>query len=167
MTTTCNDIPITCNLSVFTTAELESHVDLALDVLFRWPKHTRELPDGFLFEYEGSESRFLDLARFAYGEHRCCSWESFALEMDPFPAGGTGQIRLRYGAGVEGKPILAAALQRFEQAALDPDARQRLLSALRGRDSITVANQDALYSELCATPGQARPDRWRSAGSSR
>lgn len=113
MTMTRNGIPIACNLSVFSPEELEAHVSLALELLFQRPKHTQELPDGFLLEYEGSNALFMDLARFVYNEHRCCPWESFAIEMEPFLPDSQGTLRLRYTAGVEGKPILAEALEQF------------------------------------------------------
>ncbi|HEU5072962.1 MAG TPA: hypothetical protein VFU02_02300 [Polyangiaceae bacterium] len=152
MTMTRNGVPIACDLGVFSQQELKAHVSLALDVLFQRPKRMQELPEGFLFEYEGNEALFMELARFAYNEHRCCPWESFALEMEPFLPGSQGTLRLRFIAGPEGKPLLAEALQHFREAASNPAARQQLLAALRGSQALDAQNKDACYDQLVVPP---------------
>ena len=147
-----NDIPIACNPQVFSKEELDAHVSLGLDVIFRLPQSRQELPDGFLFEYRGNEELFLKVARFVYNEHRCCPWESFAIEMDPFAAGTAGMIRLRYIGGVEGKPILAEAFEQMRAAAHDPEAEKRLRAAIGTFNSITPGNKDSFYAKASEEP---------------
>ena len=142
------DIPIACNPQVFSKGELEEHVSLAIDVIFRLPKNTRELPDGFLFEYRGNEELFLKLARFVYNEHRCCPWESFALEMEAFAMGSEGDIRLRYIGGSEGKVVLAEMMERLAVAAKDPEAKERLLAALNRANKLTPDNKESFYDSV-------------------
>ncbi|MBN8616246.1 MAG: hypothetical protein J0L92_36990 [Deltaproteobacteria bacterium] len=113
---TTTDVPLACNPQVFSKTELDEAISLALDVIFRLPKTKQELPDGFLFEYQGNEELFLKVARFAYNEHRCCPWESFGIEMEPFAAGSDGVIRLRYlGGSEEGKALQAEAMKHLER----------------------------------------------------
>ena len=52
-------IPVACDPRVFTRAERAEHLALCVDVLVRWPKRRIELDDGYLFEFEGDEERFL------------------------------------------------------------------------------------------------------------
>jgi hypothetical protein len=103
------DIPIACDLGVFTRLEQTEHIALCTDAVVRWPSERVELDDGFLFRYLGDEERFLTLARWAAAEHRCCSWASYSVEMGPFRAGERGQIDVRVRATAEGKEFLAAA----------------------------------------------------------
>jgi hypothetical protein len=105
-------IPIACNPRVFTQDERAAHFALARDVLFDAPLRRDDLPDGFLFHYQGDELRFLAIARFVAGEHRCCPWASFAVEMDPFAGGAPGAIRLRFISGTESKAALAGMLEQ-------------------------------------------------------
>jgi hypothetical protein len=117
-----NAIPIACDPRVFTQEQREAHVALAESVLRAWPKARRELEDGFVFEYDGDDERFLAVAGWAAAEHRCCPWASFSVEMGPFAAGQPGQIALRFRGGAEGKAILVAALEAFERKDLNVDA---------------------------------------------
>ena len=57
------------------------HLDLSTDALVRWPRSRSELPDGYLFQYEGDEERFVTLARWAAAEHRCCPWAAYSVQM--------------------------------------------------------------------------------------
>jgi hypothetical protein len=143
------DIPIACNPQVFSKVELDEAISLALDVIFRLPKSKRELPDGFLFEYQGNEELFLEVARFVYNEHRCCPWESFAIEMEPFAAGSEGIIRLRYlGGSEEGKALQAEAMKQLEAAAFDPKRRERLKATLSATNEITPDNKASFYAKV-------------------
>ncbi len=142
------NIPIACTPQVFSKDELDAHVTLALDVIFRLPKSTRERDDGFEFEYQGDEELFLKLARFVYNEHRCCPWESFAIEMEPFAPGTLGALRLRYMGGIEGKPVLAEAFERFRLAATDSEAEKRLRAALGSFTKINPVNKEAFYEKV-------------------
>jgi hypothetical protein len=147
------DIPVACNLEVFSKAELEDHISLSLDLIFRLPKTTQELADGFLFEYVGSEELFLKLARFVHDEHRCCSWAGFAIEMAPFAVGTVGTMRLRYTSGPEGKALLAESLKVLGAAADDPAARARLHAAVGHFKSIAPSNKDDFFKKLKAACG--------------
>ena len=142
------EIPIACTPTVFSKAELAEHVSRGMDVLFRRPTRTAEHPEGFVFEYLGNEKLFLELARFAYNEHRCCPWVSFAIEMGPFVAETEGVLRLRYIGGERGKALLSEAFERLRVAAFDPEAERRLLHALGALDTICHDNKDALYTDV-------------------
>lgn len=157
------DIPIACNPRVFSKAELDEAISLALEVIFRLPKSKQELPDGFLFEYQGNEEVFLKVARFVYNEHRCCPWESFAIEMEPFAAGSEGMIRLRYlGGSEEGKALQAEAMKHLEAAAFDPDTRERLKATLSDTSKVTPDNKASFYAKVSGkAPGFL--DRLKSA----
>jgi hypothetical protein len=129
---TASHIPIACDPRVFTQEQRAAHVELAANVLLRWPKSRQELEDGYLFEYEGDEQQFLDVARWAASEHRCCPWATFSLQMLPFAAGEPGKIMFRYQGGSEGKAVIDAALQLFASDNLD------LEPFLQGRDKLTL-----------------------------
>lgn len=138
------NIPMACTPTVFSPAELDAHVTRSLDVLFRLPTRVQERVDGFEFHYEGNDELFLELAQFAFNEHRCCPWESFAIAMDPFEFGKVGALRLRYIGGVEGKAMLTEALEQFRLAARDPEAERRLRAALRGRAHLAPEDMASL-----------------------
>jgi len=104
-------VPVACDPRVFTRPERAEHLALCADVVVHWPKRRIELDDGYLFDFEGDEARFLALARWAAAEHRCCPWASYTVEMGPFAAGGRGEIRLKVRSTPEGKEFLAAAYQ--------------------------------------------------------
>jgi hypothetical protein len=106
-----HDIPLACDLTVFTPDERDAHVALARRALLHWPDGREEAPDGYLFHYQGDPPRFLALARFAADEHRCCPWIHFTLELAPAPAGRPAGIRLRMTAPAAGKQLLAAGLR--------------------------------------------------------
>jgi hypothetical protein len=108
-----SQIPVACDPGVFSSEQRAQHLDLSTDVLVRWPQRRLELPDGYLFEYEGDEDRFLTLARWAAAEHRCCPWASYAVEMDAFSSTG-GALRVRVTATAEGKAFLADAYRNLE-----------------------------------------------------
>jgi len=108
------EVPVVCSPQVLSKAERAAHFDLCVDALVRRPLERLELPDGYLFQYEGDEQVFLLLARWAATEHRCCPWASYSVEMSPF--GGTaGRIRLRVTATDEGKQFLTVAYRYLEE----------------------------------------------------
>lgn len=148
-------IPMACSPNVFSRAELDAHVSRSLDVLFRLPTHVEERADGFDFHYQGKDELFLELAQFAFNEHRCCPWESFAIEMEPFEFGKVGALRLRYTGGIEGKAMLTEAFEQFRLAAHDPDAERRLRAAFRRRENIAPESMPTLYREIAGEPERA------------
>ncbi|HVZ33586.1 MAG TPA: hypothetical protein VG963_14240 [Polyangiaceae bacterium] len=109
-----NQLALACDPLVFSKEERADHHALAKNVFLRWPTKKQELPDGYLLHYEGDEMLFANLAKWASSEHRCCSWASFSLEMDPFAHGTTGAIRLRMTGGTEGKTMIAEGMALLE-----------------------------------------------------
>ncbi|HEX5099320.1 MAG TPA: hypothetical protein VFV94_07455 [Polyangiaceae bacterium] len=139
-------IPIACNPRVFTKEELEAHVALGMDLLFRRPDAMHEVSEGFVFDYVGKETLLLELARFAYDEHRCCPWASFKLEMEPFAEGTGGRLRLHYMGGAEGKALLAEAITKLRGAASNPAREAQLKAAIGASSRITTDNKDDFYA---------------------
>jgi hypothetical protein len=74
-------LPVVCDPLVFSKDQQLAHLELARDVLLRWPRSRTDLPDAYQFIYEGEEERFLTIARWAAAEHRCCAWASYAVEI--------------------------------------------------------------------------------------
>jgi hypothetical protein len=108
------EIPVACDPRVFSREQRAQHLDLSTDALVRWPRSRSELPDGYLFQYEGDEERFVALARWAAAEHQCCPWAAYSVQMGAF-AGGRGAIEVRVTATSEGKEFLAAAYRYLEE----------------------------------------------------
>src|SRR5262245_23441379 len=112
-----SEIPIACVPTALSIEERAVHVALSIDTIARWPARREELPDGYLFEYQGDEQRFLALARWVAGEHRCCPWASYSVAMEPFVAPATGTIRLRVTTSAEGAAFLKTCYQHAETLA--------------------------------------------------
>lgn len=117
------EIPVACDLGVFSKEQRREHIELSTEVVIRWPRKRLELPDGYLFQYEGDEERFVALARWAAAEHRCCPWASYSVEMGPFSRTG-GAIQVRVTATAEGKAFLAVAYRYLEEldGAMPPES---------------------------------------------
>jgi hypothetical protein len=141
-----NNVPIACDPGVFSPRELEEHVTQGMKVLFQLPESRHEVAEGFIFEFLGDEHLVLELARFVANEHRCCPWESFKIEMEPFAPGTKGRIRLHYLGGAEGKGVIADALAKLEAIADDPARVARMTTALRASAQITPENVSDFYS---------------------
>jgi hypothetical protein len=99
---------------VFAKPQRAAHLALSLDAIVRWPRSRQELPDGFLFEYDGNEERFLELARWVSAEHRCCPWACYSVEMGPFSGDTPGTIRVRVRGTDEGKAFLKICYEYAE-----------------------------------------------------
>lgn len=110
-----SDIPIACLPGVLTKEQRVAQMDLSIDAISRWPLRRQQLADGYLFEYEGNEERFLELARWAAGEHRCCPWASYSVEMAPFIDQKPGTIRVRVRATDEGVMFLRTCYEYLEK----------------------------------------------------
>ena len=119
-----SQIPIACIPAVFTKEQRAAHLELSVDAIVRWPVRREELSDGYLFEYEGTEERFLTLARWAAGEHQCCPWACYSVEMGPFADQKRGTIRVRVRATEEGTAFLRTCYEYVEklQGAPPPDS---------------------------------------------
>lgn len=109
------DIPIACIPGVFTKEARVAQMAMSVDAISRWPLRRRALPDGYLFEYEGDEDRFLELARWVSGEHRCCPWASYSIEMVPFAEHEPGALRVRVRATGEGVAFLRTCYAYVER----------------------------------------------------
>lgn len=98
------DMPIACNLNVFTPAQRERHT-----VVWQTLEHARlqieELPDGYAFHLPSDHT--LLAAEFISLERLCCPFFNFALEIE---AGG---------AVVKLKLTGSAAVKAFLKANLD------------------------------------------------
>jgi hypothetical protein len=78
------DLPIICNMDVFTPVERENHVRNT-DQLFRSVQDIREAENGFIFIFpqtNGSEN-IARFAEFIYNERRCCPFLEFTLKIAP------------------------------------------------------------------------------------
>src|SRR5438552_13136471 len=119
-----SQIPIACIPGVFTKEQRAAHLELSVDAIVRWPVRRQALSDGYLFEYEGTEERFLALARWAAGEHQCCPWASYSIEMAPFADQKPGAIRVRVRGTEEGVAFLRTCYQYVEklQGEAPPDS---------------------------------------------
>ena len=110
-----SEIPIACIPGVFTNEQRMAQMESSIDAISRWPLRRHELADGYLFEYEGNEERFLALARWASGEHRCCPWASYSIEMAPFADQKPGSIRVRVRATEKGVAFLRSCYEYVEK----------------------------------------------------
>jgi hypothetical protein len=108
------EIPVACDPGVFSEEQRSQHLDLSTDVLVRWPRSRLELSDGYLFQYEGDEERFVTLARWAAAEHRCCPWAAYSVQMSAFSQ-GMGALEVRVTTTPEGKEFLAVAYRYLEE----------------------------------------------------
>lgn len=107
-------IPVVCDPGVFSKDERVAHADRAKELLGRRPVRREVLDDGFAFHYDGREDLFAALAQWASSEHRCCPWARFSVEMEPFPPGSSGAIRLRMTGGPEAKALLLEAIEQLD-----------------------------------------------------
>ena len=105
-----SDIPVFCQLGVFSKDEFELHKSETQSLIKELPKGRKEIEDGFIFIYQGDEKLFVRLAQWISREHQCCAWAKFHLEMSPFDVklsqdGGTIVLSVT-GGGKEGKQVL-------------------------------------------------------------
>lgn len=136
-------LPIACDPSVFPKEKRLAHLEQSKAVLLRLPLRKTETDTGFVFEYEGNEDRFLQLAQWLADEHRCCPWGSYAIEAGPSESGKPGIIRVRWGGSPEGKAFLSEALAHLES--LGDAAPEGWLAAERKwtRESLPKKRQGA------------------------
>lgn len=88
------DLPIVCDLSVFTPDERQHHEMTSMD-LMKGAKRIIELKDGFAFHNDYTEARFVETAKWATRENKCCPFFTFELVIEPFAAGREIIVRLR------------------------------------------------------------------------
>src|SRR5690349_8765163 len=88
------DLPVVCDLSVFTSEERKQHENESME-LFRNAKRVIELPDGFAFHHDYSEALFMKTAHWMTNENKCCPFYTFELVIEPFASGREMVVRLR------------------------------------------------------------------------
>ncbi len=103
-----HEVPIACDLSVFTPAERRAHSALFEEVVLGQARSIEELEDGYVYHYTypADSELLLVLSRWVANERRCCPFLWFGLEVEP--EGGELLLRLRGREGV--KALLAAEL---------------------------------------------------------
>lgn len=88
------DLPIVCDLSVFTPEERKKHMEESKE-LFTNAKRVIEIGDGYAFHFDYSAEQFLSLANWIKDDKRCCPFFTFELAIEPFASGAETIIRLR------------------------------------------------------------------------
>jgi hypothetical protein len=72
--------PFACNLRALTSAEREDQVHVASRLLESLLE-TRELADGYAFEFDSRRISFTEITRWIDLERRCCPFFDFHLEL--------------------------------------------------------------------------------------
>lgn len=111
MNTKKMDLPIVCDLSVFTADERKHHEATSMDVT-RKAKRIIELEDGFAFHHNYSETRFVDFAKWMTRENRCCPFFTFELVIEPFASGREIIVRLK--GSPEAKQTLKGGFEKLK-----------------------------------------------------
>jgi hypothetical protein len=95
--------PLVCDLTAIPADARQQHL-ASIPELFGAVQAVQELPDGYAFRFDNEPGRFLALANFVEHEQLCCSFEGFAIEIEPH----AGPIWLRLTGGEGVKEMLAA-----------------------------------------------------------
>ena len=84
MKTTTQNIPLVCNMDVFTPVESENHIRTTTQ-LFQNVQTIHEVENGFEFMFPnfGSAENLTQLAEFIFNERRCCPFLEFTLKITP------------------------------------------------------------------------------------
>ena len=84
MKTTTQNIPLTCNMDVFTPAERENHIQTTTQ-LFQRVQTVHEVENGFEFMFPNFDAaeNLTQLAEFIFNERRCCPFLEFTLRIAP------------------------------------------------------------------------------------
>jgi hypothetical protein len=101
------DIPIACDLSVFTAAERADHLARGRQV-FAAADDVREDADGYSFTFAGTPALDAEVALWVENERRCCPFFRF----DVRHAAGARLILAVSGPGAA-KEILRAAIEEY------------------------------------------------------
>jgi hypothetical protein len=89
--------PLACNLGAMTPAQRRRHFEIVGPELREREVRSRELPDGFEFEFKNDTQTFRLLSEWVLMERRCCPF--FVIEIRSESEGGPLRLRL---AGREG-----------------------------------------------------------------
>jgi hypothetical protein len=100
-----SDVPIACDLGVFTAEERNAHLERGWHV-FSAIWELREEADGFVFAFEADPTLEKDVVSWIEGERQCCPFFRFDLERIP-----SGRLSLRITGPAAAKEILRYALR--------------------------------------------------------
>jgi hypothetical protein len=84
MNTPAQNIPLACNMDVFTSGEREKHIQTTTQ-LFQSVQTIHETENGFEFMFPNSDAaeNMTKLAEFIFNERRCCPFLEFTLRIAP------------------------------------------------------------------------------------
>jgi hypothetical protein len=82
MNSSTSQIPLACNMSVFTPAERESHIQTTKQ-LFQSVQTIHDVAHGYEFNFPNSSEIITRMAEFISGERLCCSFLEFTLKVPP------------------------------------------------------------------------------------
>jgi hypothetical protein len=71
-----------CDMKAIPPAERKQHEAITKE-LFRAVQATRELPNGYAFQFPNSKGVLIKIAEFIDRERLCCPFFSFAIEVEP------------------------------------------------------------------------------------
>ena len=82
MNSTHRQIPLACNMNVFTPAERELHIQTTKK-LFQSVQDIRESGNGYEFSFPGSSDALVSVAEFISRELLCCPFLEFTFKVLP------------------------------------------------------------------------------------
>ena len=82
MKTNTQDIPLACNMNVFTPAEREGHIQTTTNLL-QSLQGIQEAQDGYQFTFSNESAIIKGLAEFIVNERLCCPFLEFTLKVEP------------------------------------------------------------------------------------
>jgi len=94
------DLPVICTLSG---AELQRRRREILDSFQTARIKTRELPNGYAYEFPFDSEMTVKLAHLVCLEHECCRFLAFRISLEP----GDGPLTLEITGPAEAKPVIA------------------------------------------------------------
>jgi hypothetical protein len=74
------DIPLACNMDVFTAAQRESHIQTTLE-LVQALEAVQEVENGYEFRFPNESELILKIAEFISNERLCCPFLKFSFNV--------------------------------------------------------------------------------------
>lgn len=74
------DIPLACNMAVFTPAQRESHIQTTME-LIRAVESVQGMESGYEFRFPNQTEFILKIAEFISNERLCCPFLKFSLKV--------------------------------------------------------------------------------------
>ena len=74
------DIPLACNMDVFTAAQRESHIQTTLD-LVQALESVHETENGYEFQFPNESELIIKIGEFISNERLCCPFLKFTLKI--------------------------------------------------------------------------------------